>query len=203
MVPRVVKEPSPSTNSFMTSPGEEGNDRTDNRSRKSRRSISSRSLHAECGSRSRVFSPRKLKLARARCCARAASGHATAAPPRRVMKSRRFTQSPRRRRVRPGPDREDDRNGPGLLLRSLPLSLPRSQSPPYPSGANPRSTQAPSLSSQHGTAPQHSEPRVFPRRVRWTNLPTLGTFAIASGRNAATAPKPALADLDNYHCRSG
>src|SRR5262249_14189350 len=97
MVPRVVKEPSPSTNSFMTSPGEEGNDRTDNRSRKSRRPISSRSLHAECGSRSRVFSPRKLKLARARCCARAASGHAAAAPPRSVMNVRRFTRSPRRR----------------------------------------------------------------------------------------------------------
>jgi hypothetical protein len=31
------------------------------------------------------------------CCARAASGHATAAPPRSVMKSRRFIQSPRRR----------------------------------------------------------------------------------------------------------
>jgi hypothetical protein len=33
------------------------------------------------------------------CCARAASGHA-AAPPRSVMNSRRFTQSPRRRAAR-------------------------------------------------------------------------------------------------------
>ncbi len=31
------------------------------------------------------------------CCARAASGHATAAPPRSVMNSRRFIRSPRRR----------------------------------------------------------------------------------------------------------
>jgi hypothetical protein len=31
------------------------------------------------------------------CCARAASGHAAAAPPRSVMKSRRFTRSPRPR----------------------------------------------------------------------------------------------------------
>src|SRR6266446_2796379 len=30
------------------------------------------------------------------CCARAATGHAAAAPPRSVMKSRRFTRSPRR-----------------------------------------------------------------------------------------------------------
>ena len=32
----------------------------------------------------------------ASCCARAASGHATAAPPSSVMNSRRFIQSPRR-----------------------------------------------------------------------------------------------------------
>src|SRR5436309_10059969 len=31
------------------------------------------------------------------CCARAASGHVAAAPPRSVMNSRRFIQSPRRR----------------------------------------------------------------------------------------------------------
>jgi hypothetical protein len=31
------------------------------------------------------------------CCARAASGHAAAAPPSSVMNSRRFTRSPRRR----------------------------------------------------------------------------------------------------------
>jgi len=33
----------------------------------------------------------------AACCARAASGHAAAAPPRSEMNSRRFTRSPRRR----------------------------------------------------------------------------------------------------------
>jgi len=31
------------------------------------------------------------------CCARAASGHAAAAPPRSVMNARRFIRSPRRR----------------------------------------------------------------------------------------------------------
>jgi hypothetical protein len=31
------------------------------------------------------------------CCARAASGHAAAAPPMSVLNSRRFTRSPRRR----------------------------------------------------------------------------------------------------------
>jgi hypothetical protein len=31
------------------------------------------------------------------CCARAASGHATAVPPSSVINSRRFTRSPRRR----------------------------------------------------------------------------------------------------------
>jgi CheY-like chemotaxis protein len=35
------------------------------------------------------------------CCARAASGHAAAAPPSSVMNSRRFIQSPRRREAGP------------------------------------------------------------------------------------------------------
>jgi hypothetical protein len=38
-----------------------------------------------------------IRRIRSRCCAPAASGHTVAAPPRRVMNSRRFTRSPRRR----------------------------------------------------------------------------------------------------------
>ena len=38
-----------------------------------------------------------MRRIRSPCCARAASGHATAAPPRSVMNSRRFIRSPRRR----------------------------------------------------------------------------------------------------------
>src|SRR5262244_2488872 len=38
-----------------------------------------------------------LKFARSPCCARAASGHVAAAPPRSVRNSRLFTRSPRRR----------------------------------------------------------------------------------------------------------
>src|SRR5262249_26777017 len=36
-------------------------------------------------------------MGRSGCCARAASGHAAAAPPSSVMNSRRFIRSPRRR----------------------------------------------------------------------------------------------------------
>src|SRR6516165_6165736 len=39
------------------------------------------------------------------CCARTASGHATAAPPSSVMNSRRLIQSPRRRRLAACPAR--------------------------------------------------------------------------------------------------
>ena len=38
-----------------------------------------------------------IRRIRSRCCARAASGHAAAAPPSSVMNSRRLIQSPRRR----------------------------------------------------------------------------------------------------------
>jgi len=37
-----------------------------------------------------------IRRMRSRCCARAASGHAAAAPPRSAMNVRRFTRSPRR-----------------------------------------------------------------------------------------------------------
>jgi hypothetical protein len=41
--------------------------------------------------------PLRILTTGSRCCARAASGHATAAPPISVMNARRFTRSPRRR----------------------------------------------------------------------------------------------------------
>src|SRR5262249_3213339 len=41
------------------------------------------------------------------CCARAASGHAAAASPRRVMNARRFIQSPRRRAAEATEARQD------------------------------------------------------------------------------------------------
>src|SRR5262249_17414155 len=44
-----------------------------------------------------VVAPRSPTTSIVGCCARAASGHATAAPPRSVMNSRRLTRSPRRR----------------------------------------------------------------------------------------------------------
>ncbi len=49
-----------------------------------------------------VFAPRNPMVGSLpACCARAASGHAAAAPPRTVMKSRRFIGSPRGRPVGP------------------------------------------------------------------------------------------------------
>src|SRR5262249_4975012 len=45
------------------------------------------------GSLSESVVRKPMRRTRSGCCARAASGHAAAAPPRRVMKSRRFTAS--------------------------------------------------------------------------------------------------------------
>src|SRR3954471_4572642 len=49
---------------------------------------------------SRASATRTPTTGMAGCCARAASGHVTAAPPRSVMSSRRLTRSPRRRSYR-------------------------------------------------------------------------------------------------------
>src|SRR5262249_12413043 len=53
--------------------------------------------HALPRARGAGASPRFFDMAG--CCARAASGHAAAAPPRSVMNARRFIRSPRRRAI--------------------------------------------------------------------------------------------------------
>ena len=50
-----------------------------------------------CGTSESDVLRKKPTNATAGCCARAASGHAAAAPPSSVMNSRRFIRSPRRR----------------------------------------------------------------------------------------------------------
>src|SRR5262249_54254894 len=62
----------------------------------------------------------------AACCARAASGHATAAPPMRGMNSRRLTRSPRRR-IRHTPPVAEQASGPYIRARGIDCGTSRAR----------------------------------------------------------------------------